>query len=408
MRIFVSIASYRDPQLLPTIADCLAKARYPQDLRFTICWQHATDEPAPPVDDPRFRVIDVDFRASRGACWARAEIMQLWSGEEFYLQIDSHHRFVPEWDRRLLELVELTGSAKPVISTYPPPFTPGDPHQLINEPMQINFDRFTEDGIPTFKPTPIIDPDRTWPLRARFLGACFLFTIGDFVSQVPYDPELYFIGEEITLAIRAYTHGFDLFHPPDVVAWHYYTRAAEVKHWDDHRSGTLLGEPWFEMDRRSRTKVASMLVGRHPGPFGDGTARTLQEYEAYVGLDFARRRVQDHTLTGLEPPNPPARRNWAEQTRPRDLRIDIDRAIIGGNDDANFWYVGFHDAAGDEIYREDAPEAELAAALAGYGPAVSLWRAFESIREPVSWTVWPHSRSRGWLEQIRGPCPAGD
>ena len=40
---FVSIAAYRDPDLLPTIADCLAKARHPDRLRFGICWQYGPE-----------------------------------------------------------------------------------------------------------------------------------------------------------------------------------------------------------------------------------------------------------------------------------------------------------------------------------------------------------------------------
>ena len=39
--IFIQIASYRDPQLLHTLRDALDKAKYPENLRFAICWQHS-------------------------------------------------------------------------------------------------------------------------------------------------------------------------------------------------------------------------------------------------------------------------------------------------------------------------------------------------------------------------------
>src|SRR5262249_27589752 len=48
LSIFVSIAAYRDPQLVPTIQDCLAKARYPEQLRFGISWQHGPEESSLP------------------------------------------------------------------------------------------------------------------------------------------------------------------------------------------------------------------------------------------------------------------------------------------------------------------------------------------------------------------------
>jgi hypothetical protein len=38
--IFVQIASYRDPQLLPTLKDMIDKAEHPENLRIGICWQH--------------------------------------------------------------------------------------------------------------------------------------------------------------------------------------------------------------------------------------------------------------------------------------------------------------------------------------------------------------------------------
>ena len=89
MSIFISIAAYRDPELLPTIRDCLRRARYRDDLRFGICWQHASDEVSPSgFADRRLRVLDVPWQESQGACWARAEIMKLWDGEDFFLQLD--------------------------------------------------------------------------------------------------------------------------------------------------------------------------------------------------------------------------------------------------------------------------------------------------------------------------------
>ena len=42
--IFISIASYRDKELLPTIEDCLNQAKYPDRLRFGICWQHSKED----------------------------------------------------------------------------------------------------------------------------------------------------------------------------------------------------------------------------------------------------------------------------------------------------------------------------------------------------------------------------
>ena len=43
-KIFIQIASYRDPQLIPTLKDCISKAKNPENLVFAIAWQHSKDD----------------------------------------------------------------------------------------------------------------------------------------------------------------------------------------------------------------------------------------------------------------------------------------------------------------------------------------------------------------------------
>ena len=157
-RIFISIAAYRDPELVPTVEDCLARARHPERLRFGICWQHGPDEaPLPWAADPRFRIIDVPWQESRGACWARAEVMARFDGEEFFLQLDSHHRFVPDWDVIAIDELQRAPAAKPVLTAYLTPYDPEQPGAREHLPMQMNFDRFTEQGIVLCRPGELRD-----------------------------------------------------------------------------------------------------------------------------------------------------------------------------------------------------------------------------------------------------------
>jgi Glycosyltransferase (GlcNAc) len=405
LRIFISIAAYRDPQLVPTVLDCLAKARYPEQCRFGICWQHGFEEPLLPFfGDPRFRIIDVDWRQSRGVCWARGEIMRLWEGEEYFLQIDSHHRFIQDWDIRLLRWAASTGSSKAIITTYGPPFIPGAPEVLVGAPLQVDFHHFTEEGIPVFYPHPIREPlNGTQPVRARFLSAGFLFTIGAFIEDVPYDPELYFIGEEISLTIRAFTSGYDLFHPPEVITWHHYIRDAERKHWSDHLFYQATEPSWYELDLLSKKKVRNFLLHPYIGQYGCGSMRSFQEYENYAGIHFRDRRVQDYTLRGAEPPNPVGPAGW-EKSYTWQVRIMLDpRALpAAALDDPQFWYIGIHDDKRTEIFRQDVSSEELPGLLARSWPYLAIERDVVSDRVPVTWTVWPVSRSRGWLSKIEG------
>ena len=62
--IFVQIASYRDPQLKPTLHNMLENADSPENLRIGICWQHRQedkwDELNDFINDDRFKIIDID------------------------------------------------------------------------------------------------------------------------------------------------------------------------------------------------------------------------------------------------------------------------------------------------------------------------------------------------------------
>lgn len=402
--IFVSVAAYRDPALLPTLADCVAKARDPDRLRFGICWQYGGDEAASEqLQGPQFAVHYVDWRLSQGACWARAEIMKLYRGEDWYLQLDSHHRFVQDWDIRLIEQAALSESDKPVLSTYAAALDPDSEGLGPEQVTRMEFDCFTEQGAILTRPGVIAPPAR--PIRARFLSAHFLFAPGSFVEDVPYDPELYFIGEEITLAVRAFTHGYDLFHPSRHILWHEYTRSGRVKHWDDHTSENGARIAWHERDAASLTRVRRLLTEPRVGRDGFGSARTVADYEDYAGINFRHRRVQDYTREHREPPNPVTDSDWASAVEDHKIEIRLGREELPATAfaDPSFWYVGVHDSAGKEIFRRDAEPAELNRAFAQDGDSVTLTREFASERKPATWTVLPHSASRGWLAPVRRP-----
>jgi hypothetical protein len=403
--IFVSIAAYRDPQLVPTIEDCIKKARHPERLRFGICWQHGPEEIALPfLSNDNFRIVDVPWRESQGACWARAEVMKQWRGEPWFLQVDSHCRFVAGWDTKLLEMMQQTGSVKPILSTYATPFEPGPQEILVGAPLQMALQGFTAEGIPHMRPLGI----RDWqslrrPLRARFISAGFLFAPGVFVQEVPYDPELYFLGEEAAMTLRAFTNGYDFFHPYETIVWHDYVRRYAVKHWDDHTEANQAATAWAERDQHSRRKVARLLAGELGGEFGLGSQRTVADFEDYAGLSFGLRRAQDYTTRSEEPPNPMMGADWAENIYSWliCIRLKHDDFPAGCWDDFSFWYIGVHDEFKNEIYRRDLSRVELASMPIDQ-PEFVLVCELQSGSVPVAWTVWPVSRSLGWLKKIEG------
>ena len=410
MSIFVQIASYRDPQLIPTLTDLVAKAKFPDELKICVCWQHDDKEDISKFkDDNRFIFLDVPYEKSLGTCWARNMIQQYYKDEDYTLQLDSHHRFVQDWDDILIKMIKQLkkkGHKKPLLTGYIPSFDPdNDPGARIQIPWKMNFDRFIPEGAVFFLPASIDDfQQRNEPVPARFYSAHFCFTLGKFCKEVPHDPEYYFHGEEISIAARAYTHGYDLFHPHRVVIWHEYTRKGRTKQWDDDKN-------WVEKNNRchSRNRKLFEMDGEKRdvdfGKYGFGKKRTLRDYERYAGIHFKKRAVQKYTIDNELAPNPYNYTSEAEWEKSF-LRI-FKHCIDVGYDkvphkDYDFWCVAFKDKDGKDIYRKDADKEEIERMFNDPDKYCKVWREFNTEVTPTSWIVWPHSVSKGWQDPITG------
>ena len=412
-KIFIQIASYRDPQLEPTVISAIENSDNPKNLVFGIARQYHPDDQFDNLeqyrDDKRFRILDIPHSESKGACWARNQIQQLYNGEGYTLQIDSHHRFEKGWDTTLIGMIkdlQKDGYPKPLLTGYVSSFDPeNDPNGRVREPWRMVFDRFIPEGAVFFLPETIPNwQNLTKPVTARFYSAHFCFTLGEFSEEVQHDPEYYFHGEEISIAARAYTHGYDLFHPHKVVVWHEYTRKGRTKQWDDDKD-------WGSKNTHSHRKNR-VLFGMDNeeqnidfGKYGFGTVRTLKDYEKYSGLLFERRAVQQYTLDKQYPPNP---YNFQNEEEWKNSFAQIFRHCIDvgyssvPEKDYEFWAVAFHDENDNTIYRKDADKNEIDGFFIDPDGYCKIWRSFETTYKPKYWVVWPHSESKGWCERLTG------
>ena len=305
--IFVSIASYTDPELPRTLRDCMENARWPADLRFGICWQA---DPAAPIaldafrKDARFRFADYSIHESEGGTWARSIAQRFWQGEEYTLQIDSHMKFDEEWDRRLIEMLEDVPAAKPLLTVNTPIF-------WFDDEGRVHRD--TARGVPTSRVNhwhssggwaPWVDygpPNPRLPARNRFITGNFAFTLGEWNEEVPQDPEHYYWGEELNLTVRSFTSGYDLWVPREICVWHMLHQGGPPRrHWE-HGEDVVSSKNAVAYERLHKLLYSdgSSDLGR----YGLGTERTLREYEIYAGFDFASKRAHPDVYTG-RPPDP--------------------------------------------------------------------------------------------------------
>jgi GT2 family glycosyltransferase len=413
-KIFISIASYRDPELIPTIEDCLAQAKNPRNLVFGISRQFHSDDKFDDLSKYKkrknFKIIETPHEKSLGVCHARHNIQKLYDDEEYYFQLDSHHRFIKDWDVKIkdcLNKLKSNGHTKPLLSSYLPSYDPDQKGEArLDDVWRTYIDRFMPEGPIFIFPETIPGwKDTDQPQNARFISGHFIFSDGSFVNEVPYDPELYFHGEESSLAARAYTHGYDLFHLPKPWVWHHYTREGYKRHWDDSSKWQTLNNHSFSRYR----KLFGMGTKKvNYKKYGFGKVRTLKDYEIYSGLKFSTRQIHQSTIDRIPPPVPFKNKKDYESHYVSQFKycIDIHKPTFT-EDDYDVWVMAFKDKDGNEMIRLDANQDEVNHLL-NENPKdnfVRMWRQFETHQNPTKWIVWPHSKSKGWMTIIEGEIP---
>jgi hypothetical protein len=281
-RIFVQIPAYRDSELGPTLKDLFVKAARPEALRVAVLWQRAPEDDldAELVRRPNLELVDVPHTQSKGCNWARHSLQTLWNDEPYTLILDSHHRFTRHWDQQLVHAhndLVARGVEKPIVTAYLPHYEPkGNARRRKNTPLKLYpFERV--DGLLLrLIGRPILRwKSLTGPIPGEFLSLHCLFAAGDFNREVRFDPNWYFFGDEVGTSVRAFTAGWNIFHPHRVVGWHCYDRAYRPAHWDDHLE-------WSDLEKVSLERLRALLSGSSLADYGTGNSRSVADFEERI------------------------------------------------------------------------------------------------------------------------------
>jgi hypothetical protein len=291
--IFVEIAAYRDRELLETVKSLIAASSGEYGLSGGVVNQYdeETEHILDGVGFDGLKVKKMAWRESGGVGLARWLTEEMYGGEDFVLQVDSHSRFDEGWDRSLVEQWEACRDERAVLSTYPPIFKHVDgaieKHKYV--PVEIYVEDFYYQNIPRLKSREMGDTGVME--RSLYATGGFEFFRGEVIGRVRYNKKIVFMGEEILRSLQFFTYGYNVYVPREVGVYHLYGRGEKAHHfWDDMKdAGGDFKRKYDEMTMQSYELMEDILSGRKPYLLGN--ERSLEDFEERSGVDFKNKRV---------------------------------------------------------------------------------------------------------------------
>lgn len=306
--IFVSVASYRDDVCNSTVQSLFKNAKNPERVYVGICQQNKEDEDPDCAkdfeDNPNVKIMRISHKDAKGPTYARYFCSTMWDGEEYFLQIDSHSRFVRNWDELCINMIKEIKSQglseKPILSHYPKQIEDYKNYDSNNKKHTQLVPRicqgfFNNRGMISFLGAEITDSKGKYH-QVPYVAAGMFFGEAKFLHELPFDPELpyVFVGEEILHSIRFYTHGWDVFTPNENVVFHEYTRKDKPKIWTDNPYYS--DKDGFEKIKyiigmtKDKTKIPEkMRVNMKK--YGLGTVRSLHDFYKFAGVNLDKQEI---------------------------------------------------------------------------------------------------------------------
>lgn len=283
--IFLSIASYRDSQLIDTIKSALSEATSPERIIIGVNIQDTFEKYKELLsyNFPNLRVIHTPVEEVKSVVFARNQIKkELYKGEEYFLQVDSHSRFRQNWDSILINQYNSIEEPKVILTTYPNHFDVPDPNKEYlklanNTPLRIkNFlipedktdNRCVAENLPTLEDYQVVP--------TRWASAGFLFTRGEWLSEVQIPDYIRFNGEEDFQTFVSYLKGWNLRITSLATVWHNY-----------NDRNAITGEPYrirngnFSIEDKSAALLNEYF-------FSEKHERSLEDLENYFNFKLKR------------------------------------------------------------------------------------------------------------------------
>ena len=320
--IFVSVPTLKDSDYANTIYSIYETAQFPERVFVgTPVYLAKQEEIDVPEEEKFWKVKNVKNLRQEFYIWndfagvakGRLNALNLYKGEDYYFQTDSHMLFAPNWDTDIIEEYESCQKyfgPKRILGTYAPGWQVLDnqiDRKFLPKYSYYQFNNIEYVGSETPFPTPAdidIDPEKDlyknalgghWQ-PARKLAAHFTFTEArPWVTNynLCLDPNIWFWGEEFYQSALAWMRGYEFVWTKNVYVWHKYTNSVGV---GLNEGGGL--EKKFESKPRKIDKDDSLNYDGKGRPSYDDLKLEEKAIESLFKLDnyfsFLPRSVQGY------------------------------------------------------------------------------------------------------------------
>jgi len=302
--IFVQIPAYRDWELPKTVFDAINQASGKHELHFGIhnCLLFAGEVTKPESEEKWVKINYAESIAPQniGLQLSRYIANEFYNKEDYYLQIDSHMRFVKNWDLKAIKMIDdymSQGIELPLMTMYPPSYWYNEDHsESFDEFSFLTRILFTENH-KQFEDTLIpIQTAHAIPDGCVYTASTsggFIFTLGSFAKIKP-NKKIAFWGEEPLIAARSFTHGFDLVIPTEYLVYHLYgnnnphVKIRRINPWKD------FFKEWALLASISDIEYKLIFTENRIGSNGFGEKRALRQYEEFSGLNFTTGKISQN------------------------------------------------------------------------------------------------------------------
>lgn len=295
-KIFISLAAYRDPDLINTVKSFYYNSINKENLFFSLVSHEGpeTNFDFSFIPDAQIFYQKIDYRLADGACSGRHLANSLLSNKyKYFLHTDSHSRAKVGWDIMLInEYIKCSSKwgLEYIFTKYPHGFLI-DWDENGNGVDKINLDiESLNKAVPEWD-----EEEHIYLLKWKELediefgdkvyGFCANFAFGSSNAfiKTPYDPYLYFLGEEISLGVRLSSKGINLVAPAINAIYTNYDRENGRRggfHWSDNKL-------WSLRDRSARIRIMELFQGKDLGIYGlQDDMENYRVLQNEMALDF--------------------------------------------------------------------------------------------------------------------------